>query len=100
MSLRSVSEVYFCLDIGQDASEETFSDSPAELRLMHVIEKCVRGIRCMVIGQDASDETFSDSPAELRLMHVIEKCVRGILCMVIGQDASEETSRIPLLSSG
>ena len=58
---------------------------------MHVIEKCVRGIRCLVVGQDASEETFSDSPAELRLMHVIEKCVRGILCMVIGQDACEET---------
>ena len=49
---------------------------------MHVIEKCVRGIRCLVVGQDASEKTFSDSPAELRLMPV------------------KRLSRIPLLSTG
>ena len=67
--------------VGEDTCEETVSDSPAEIRLMHGSEKCVRGIRCMVfgvVGEDACEETFSDSPAELTLMQGIEKCVRGI----------------------
>ena len=67
LGMELVTRLVACALLRPNAGQATFSDSPAELRLMHVIEKCVRGIRCLVVGQDASEETFSDSPAELRL---------------------------------